>query len=59
MPISEYYGGHGNEVMGNMQREYGSKEGKRVFYATANKRGQGRGKKKSKKRGHRRRARQR
>lgn len=41
MPIVKYYGGHGNEVMSNMKKEYGPKEGKRVFYATANKRGLG------------------
>jgi len=40
MPISKYYGGHGSEVMQNMQSEYGAKKGKSVFYATANKRGQ-------------------
>lgn len=38
MPLSKYYGGHGEKVMANMQKEYGEKEGKRVFYATANKR---------------------
>jgi hypothetical protein len=37
MPISKYYGGHGEEVMGNMKKEYGAKKGKSVFYATANK----------------------
>jgi len=52
MPVSEYYKGHGDEVMSNMKKEYGSKEGERVFYATANKRGMNRkGKKKGKKRG--------
>jgi hypothetical protein len=39
MPISKYFGGHGEEVAANMQRQYGS-DWKRVFYATANKRGQ-------------------
>ena len=38
MPINAYYKGHGSEVMANMQREYGDKKGKQVFYATANKR---------------------
>lgn len=37
MPISEYFGGNGNQVMANMEREYGAKKGKSVFYATANK----------------------
>lgn len=37
MPVSKYYKGHGDQVMSNMKREYGSDEGKRVFYATANK----------------------
>ena len=40
MPISKYYGGHGSEVMNNMEREYGPDKGKRVFYATLNKRKQ-------------------
>jgi hypothetical protein len=40
MPISKYFKGHGEEVMGNMQKEYGAKKGKQVFYATANKRAQ-------------------
>jgi hypothetical protein len=39
MPISAYYGGHGEKVMANMKKRYGER-GKRVFYATANKRGQ-------------------
>lgn len=43
-PISKYFKGHGREVMSNMEKEYGDEEGKRVFYATANKH-----KKKSKK----------
>lgn len=40
MPISEYFGGHGSEVMSDMQKRYGKKKGKSVFYATANKRDQ-------------------
>jgi hypothetical protein len=40
MPISKYYGGHGEEVMSDMKKRYGGKKGKSVFYATANKRGQ-------------------
>jgi hypothetical protein len=38
MPLSKYYGGHGEKVMANMTKEYGEKKGKQVFYATANKR---------------------
>jgi hypothetical protein len=37
MPIGKYFGGHGNEVMSNMTKEYGEKKGKQVFYATSNK----------------------
>jgi hypothetical protein len=40
MPVSAYFKGKGNEVMGNMQKEYGDKKGKSVFYATANKKKQ-------------------
>lgn len=39
MPISKYYKGHGSEVMSSMKKRYGSEEGERVFYATANKKG--------------------
>lgn len=39
MPQSEYYKGHGKEVMSDMKKRYGEKKGKSVFYATANKRG--------------------
>ena len=53
MPVSKYYQGHGEEVMSNMMHEYGPEKGKRVFYATANKR---KGKKKAKKRAHKKRA---
>lgn len=38
MPISEYFGGHGEEVMSNMKKQYGDEKGEQVFYATANKR---------------------
>lgn len=37
MPISKYFKGHGDKVMSGMQKEYGAKKGKQVFYATANK----------------------
>jgi hypothetical protein len=40
MPVSKYFKGKGLQVMENMMREYGSKKGKQVFYATANKKGQ-------------------
>ena len=39
MPVSEYYKGSGKKVMARMKKQYGKKEGKRVFYATANKPG--------------------
>lgn len=39
MPISKYFKGHGDKVMQNMQKEYGDKKGKSIFYATANKKG--------------------
>ena len=38
MPLSKYYGGHGESVMKSMVKKYGAKKGKSVFYATANKR---------------------
>jgi hypothetical protein len=38
MPISKYFGGHGEEVMKNMKEQYGPEKGERVFYATSNKR---------------------
>ncbi len=38
MPVNEYYGGHGEKVMRSMKEQYGEEKGKRVFYATANKR---------------------
>lgn len=37
MPIGAYFKGSGSKVMSNMQREYGKKQGKSVFYATAQK----------------------
>jgi len=40
MPVSRYFGGHGEEVLANMIKQYGAKKGKSVFYATANKQGQ-------------------
>jgi len=46
MPVSEYFKGSGDKVMSSMQKEYGDKKGKQVFYATANKKGLTAGKKK-------------
>lgn len=43
MPLSKYFGGHGDKVMSSMKKKYGSDKGERVFYATANKRKQGLG----------------
>lgn len=40
MPLSKYFGGHGESVMKSMQKKHGAKKGKQIFYATANKRGQ-------------------
>ena len=40
MPVSEYYAGHGEEVLRNLIREYGKKKGTQIFYAMANKTGQ-------------------
>ncbi len=37
MPVSKYFGGKGEKVMGSMTKQYGAKKGKSVFYATANK----------------------
>lgn len=48
MPIGEYYKGSGTKVMRSMQKRYGKKGGKRVFYATANKAGMNRPGKKGK-----------
>ena len=38
MPLSKHYGGHGEEVMASMVKQYGSQKAKRVFYATEKKR---------------------
>lgn len=40
MPIDKYFGGHGDEVMSDMQGKHGPKKGKQIFYATANKKHQ-------------------
>lgn len=39
MPLSKYYGGHGEKVMKSMKETYGKDKGESVFYATANKKG--------------------
>ena len=39
MPVKEYFEGHGEEVMEDMMKKHGKEKGKRVFYATANKKG--------------------
>ncbi len=36
-PLKEYFKGKGEDVMSSMKKEYGDKKGKKVFYATANK----------------------
>lgn len=40
MPVSEYFKGKGEKVLNEMEKRYGAKKGKSVFYATANARGQ-------------------
>jgi hypothetical protein len=37
MPLSNYFKGHGEQVMSKMKKKYGGKKGEQVFYATANK----------------------
>lgn len=37
MPVYKYFKGKGEEVMSRMQKQYGAKKGKEVFYATSNK----------------------
>ena len=41
MPVDKYYGGHGEKVMKSMKKQYGEEKGKKVFYATENKRKKG------------------
>ena len=36
MPREKYFKGKGKEVMKKMEKEYGKKKGKQVFYGTAN-----------------------
>lgn len=37
MPVRSYFKGHGEKVMRQLVKEYGPKDGKRSFYAIANK----------------------
>lgn len=53
MPLSRYFKGDGEEVMAGMVKRHGAKEGKRLFYATANARGMAPKKKRLVKRGRR------
>lgn len=46
MPLGSYFKGKGEKVMAHMKEQYGEEKGKKVFYATANKK---KGKKKGKK----------
>lgn len=39
MPVDKYFKGHGDEVMASMMKKHGKEAGKRMFYATANKKG--------------------
>lgn len=39
MPVKRYYKGRGTKVMKAMKKRYGKTKGKRIFYATARKRG--------------------
>jgi len=39
MPLSEYFKGDGKKILADFVKRYGEKRGKRIFYATANKRG--------------------
>ena len=36
MSVNKYFKGKGREVMESMRKRYGDKEGKKIFYATAN-----------------------
>lgn len=38
-PLARYFKGKGRQVMNGMQDRYGKDDGKKAFYATANKRG--------------------
>ena len=45
MPLSKHFDGHGEEVMANMRKQYGSEKAERVFYATENARKKGKARK--------------
>lgn len=38
MPIGKHYGGHGEEVMKALVKQYGEDKGEKVFYAMEKKR---------------------
>lgn len=40
MPLSEYFKGDGKKILADFVKRYGEVKGKRMFYATANKKGQ-------------------
>ena len=39
VPLSEYFKGDGKKILADFVKRYGEAKGKRMFYATANKRG--------------------
>lgn len=39
VPLSEYFKGDGKKILAEFVKRYGEAKGKRMFYATANKRG--------------------
>ena len=39
MPLSEYFKGDGKKILADFVKRYGEAKGKRMFYATANKKG--------------------
>jgi len=39
MPLSQYFKGDGKKILESFVKRYGAERGKRMFYATANKKG--------------------
>ena len=39
VPLSEYFKGDGKKILADFVKRYGEAKGKRMFYATANKKG--------------------
>ena len=39
VPLSEYFKGDGKKILADFVKRYGEVKGKRMFYATANKKG--------------------